>query len=130
MFPKIIKNTKSNSMTDRYKTKKNIRIFTICFLIVFVFGYTFYEIQRVIFGPNITIATPKNGDSVSDSLLEVTGVAKNIKEMTLNGRKIFMDENGNFKEEVLLSYGYNSLDLKASDKFGSNTEKVVEVIYK
>ncbi len=41
-----------------------------------------------------------------------------------------MDEEGNFKEKVLLSYGYNALELKASDKFGSNTEKVVEVVYK
>ncbi len=99
-------------------------------MFVFLFGYTFYEIHRVIFGPSITIMTPTNGATVSDSLLEVSGMAKNIKEITLNGRNIFMDENGNFQEEVLLSYGYNTLQIKANDKFGSNTEKVVEVIYK
>ncbi len=117
-------------MTERNKTKKNLKIFTICFLFVFLFGYTFYEIQRVIFGPSIEVIYPATGTSVSDSLLEISGVAKNIKDITLNGRSIFMDEEGNFKEKILLSYGYNALELKASDKFGSNTEKVVEVVYK
>jgi hypothetical protein len=117
-------------MTERHKTKKHIKIITICLLVVFLFGYTFYEIHRIIFGPNIQINYPQSGASVSDSLLEITGVAKNIKDITLNGRSILMDENGNFKEKILLSYGYNALDLRASDKFGSNTEKVVEVVYK
>ncbi len=117
-------------MTERNKTKKHLKIFSICFLFLFLFGYTFYEIQRVIFGPTISVISPLNGVTVSDSLLEVTGVAKNIKEITLNGRNIFMDENGNFKEKILLSYGYNALALRASDKFGSNTEKVLEVVYK
>ncbi len=41
-----------------------------------------------------------------------------------------MDEKGNFKEEILLSSGYNAITIKASDKFGRNTEKIIEVIYK
>ncbi len=117
-------------MTERHQTKRKLKILSICFLFILLFGYTFYEIQRVIFGPSIEVTYPATGASVSDSLLEISGVAKNIKDITLNGRSILMDEEGNFKEKVLLSYGYNALELKASDKFGSNTEKVVEVVYK
>ena len=117
-------------MTDRNKTRKYIKILMISFLIFIFVGYTLYEIQKVVFGPQIEVISPKNGALVSDSFTEVTGVAKNIKEISLNDRKIYTDEQGNFKEELLLAYGYNAIVLKACDKFGRKTEKVIEVIYK
>ena len=97
---------------------------------IFIFGYSFYEIQKVVFGPKITVSNPTNGEIVSESLIKITGQSKNVQDISLNDRKIFIDEKGNFNEEMLLSYGYNVLTLKANDKFGRNTQKTLEVIYK
>jgi hypothetical protein len=117
-------------MTDRHATRKLLQIIIISIVVLILFGYTAYEIQRVVFGPRIVVLSPKNGSLISNSLTEITGVAKNINDISMNDRKIFVDEQGNFKEEVLLSYGYNAITIKASDKFGRTAEKIVEVIYK
>ena len=117
-------------MTDRHKTRRYIKIITIIFLIIVFIGYTTYEIQKVILGPQIEVLSPKNGSLVSNSFIEISGIAKNIKEISLNDRNIYTDEQGNFKEQLLLAYGYNVLVLKASDKFGRKIERIVEVIYK
>jgi len=117
-------------MTDRHGTRKFLKIIIISIILLCLFGYTAYEIQRVVFGPKIEILSPKNGSLASSSLVEVSGIAKNINEISLDDRKIFIDEQGNFKEELLLSYGYNTITIKASDKFGRSTEKIIEVIYK
>ena len=117
-------------MTDRHKTRRYIKIITVIFLIVVFVGYTLYEIQKVVLGPRIEVLSPTNGSLVANSFTEISGIAKNINEISLNDRKIYTDEQGNFKEELLLAYGYNAVSLKASDKFGRKTEKVVEVIYK
>ena len=117
-------------MTDRHTTRNFLKIFFISLILLCILGYTAYEIQKVIFGPRITVSYPQNDSTVSNSLIEVTGNAKNINDISLDDRKIFVDEQGNFKEEMLLSYGYNTITIKASDKFGRTTEKVVEVIYK
>ncbi len=117
-------------MTERHKTKRKIRFAIIGILFIFVLGYTGFEIQKLIFGPKISITSPSNGSLVSDSLIEITGDAQNVKQITLNDRPIFIDENGNFKEKILLSYGYNSLTMHASDRFGQETEKSLELIYK
>lgn len=117
-------------MTDRHTTRKLIKIIIISIILLILGGYTAYEIQRLAFGPEIEVLSPQNGSLVSNSLVEVSGVAQNIKDISLNDRKIFIDEKGNFKENLLLSYGYNTITVKASDKFGRNTEKVLEVIYK
>jgi hypothetical protein len=117
-------------MTDRHATKKLLKIICVSLLLLFIFGYTGYEIQKIVFGPKIDVTSPINGSTVTNSFTEIVGTAKNINNISLNDRKIFVDEQGNFKENVLLSYGYNSLKINATDKFGRNTEKVIEVIYK
>jgi len=117
-------------MTDRHATKKLLKTIIISVILLLLFGYTAYEIQKLVFGPRIVVLSPKNGTLLSDPVTEISGVAKNINNISLNDRKIFVDEQGNFKENVLLSYGYNAFAIKANDKFGRNTEKIIEVIYK
>ncbi len=117
-------------MTERYQTRKNIRIIIIVLLVLLVVGYTFYEVSKIISGPNITVYSPKNGETVSTSTILISGIAKNINSISLDDRKIFVDEKGDFSEELLLFPGYNVIALKASDAFGSETEKILEVVYK
>ncbi len=117
-------------MTDRHKTRRYIKLLIAIILVVVFVGYTLYEIQKVVLGPRIEILSPQNGSLISSSFTEIVGKAKNITEISLNDRKIYIDEEGSFKEDLLLSYGYNVLIIKASDKFGRKTEKVLEVIYK
>jgi len=117
-------------MTDRHATRKLLKIIIVSIILLCIFSYTAYEIQKLVFGPKIEVFSPTNGALISNSLTEVSGIAKNINNISLNDRKIFVDEQGNFKEKLLLSYGYNIITIKASDKFGRNTERIIEVIYK
>ncbi len=117
-------------MTERHKTRRYIAIFVTIFVFLLVIGYTLYEFQRVANGPRITVTSPKNGALISTSGIAVVGTAQNISDISLNDRKIFIDEEGNFNEKVFLSYGYNTIVLKATDRFGQKTEKILELIYK
>ncbi len=117
-------------MTERRKTRKYIAIIIAIFVLVLILGYTLYEFQRVANGPRITITSPQNGSLISTSEVEIVGTAQNINDISLNDRKIFIDEQGNFTEEVFLAYGYNTIVLRATDKFGQKTEKILELIYK
>lgn len=116
--------------SDREKNRKYLKIGIISFFALFVIGYGLYEAQKLVTGPSIALAYPLDGATVSESLVSVSGVAKNITDISLNDKKIYVDEKGNFNEQLLLSYGYNILSVKARDKFGRTTEKKVEVIYK
>lgn len=115
---------------DRDKTRKFFKIGIISLCVCFVLGYSLYEAQKIVMGPEITFTSPINGSTVSDSLVNIVGNAKNITSINLNNRKIYVDEEGNFSEQILLSYGYNLLSVKAEDKFGRKIEKTLEVIYK
>ena len=115
---------------QRERLIKRIRWAVIVTIIVLISIYSLYEAQRLIQGPQINILGPQNGSIVGQSLISITGSVQNINRLKLNDRDIFQDEQGNFSEKLLLSYGYNSLKLDGWDKFGRKTEKVIQMIYK
>ncbi len=117
-------------MTDRRKIKRFLKILTAVLVVILIGGYGVFRAQTLAEGPKINISEPIDGSLVSQSLLMVSGTAKNISFLNLNGAQIFTDEAGLFKEKILLFRGYNIITLEASDRFGRKTEKSLQIIYK
>ncbi len=103
----------------------------LIFSLVAGFGiYGAYKARGFMAGPEIALESPRNGEVAANSYVNVKGRAKNIASISLNGRMIFVDENGNFKENLLLARGYNIMEVKAVDKFGKEVKVRREVILK
>lgn len=116
-------------MTRTRSTKFWFNTVLIALAIIVIGGYSLFQARKMLEGPEISIASPKNGATVNDALVDITGVAKNIKDISLNDRPIFVDEQGNFNEKLLLYPGYNIIKLKATDKFGKETEKEIQNVF-
>ena len=99
-------------------------------LFIIVAGYSYYEMRNFLAGPKIEIISPKDGELKNQSLINIKGTAKNISKLFLNDRQIFTDEKGVFNEELLLSLGYNIIEIKAEDKFNREIKKTARVTYK
>jgi len=112
------------------KDKTIIKVIIGFILFIIIAGYSYYEGRDFLAGPNIEITSPRNGEVTSKSLLNIQGTTKNISKLLLNDRQIFTDEEGNFNEELLLSLGYNIIEIKAEDRFERETKKTLEIIYK
>lgn len=93
-------------------------------------GYGMYRAKTIAEGPKVFIESPEDGSLLSESLVTISGTAKNISFLNLNGAQIFTDESGRFEEKILLSYGYNVITLEAKDRFGRKTEKSLQLMYK
>lgn len=118
-------------MIKPYKDGKMIiKTLIISIFVLSIMGYGLFQAKKIIEGPEISVASPLNGGTVSSSAVDIEGVAKNIASISLNDRPIFIDESGNFKEKLMLYPGYNIITIKAHDKFGSAIEKKVELVYK
>ena len=115
---------------NRRKLKLYLKIFAGSLFLFIIFGYSFYQSRNIFTGPTITVNEPKNGSTVSEQMIKISGIVKNIKKISLNDRPIYIDEAGAFSERLLLSEGYNILKVSAWDKFNKKTEKLIEVVYK
>ena len=100
-------------------------------ILVLAFGiYGLYNAHVFLAGPKIIVESPKNGQVFQNSYIAVTGRASDIASIFLDGRRIFVDESGNFKENLLLARGYNIIEVQAGDKFGREVKKIREVVLK
>jgi hypothetical protein len=109
------------------KILKNILFGLIIFIVV---SFSVFQSKNLITGPKIKVVSPINGQIAEESLIKVTGITKNISEIKLNGRNIFVDEKGVFNERVLLSYGYNTITLEGKDRFNREIKEELELVLK
>lgn len=108
--------------------KTIIRNTLIVIIICAIGGYTGFQSKKIVSGPQITIQSPTT-TSADKSSVDVKGIVKNVSVVTLNDRLIPVDEDGQFKEKVLLYPGYNVIKLEATDKFGSSVTKELQLVY-
>ena len=114
--------------------KKILQIITLSVFFLFIVIYAFSRSRDLIFGikiKNVSIdgLPAQTGIKVANNVLKVTGNAKRATNLILNGREIFIDENGNFDEMIALLSGYNIINIRAKDKFGYVDEKNYKLIY-
>ena len=113
-------------MTDSAK-KIRVWIFGVFFLLIVLFAFA--RSTDLIFGVKIREVNLKDGAVLKESILKIIGNAKNAVNLTLNGREISIDLEGDFSETIALLPGYNTVNLKAIDKFGYQDEKNYKLIY-
>ncbi|MCH7597968.1 hypothetical protein IID27_02945 [Patescibacteria group bacterium] len=92
-----------------------------------ILSYVWVKSSDFIEGPVIIIHTPLSGET-SDSLILITGEARHINNITLNDRKIFVDEEGLFSEQLLLSVGYNIITIEVGDRFKRTVRETIELV--
>lgn len=108
--------------------RKLLQISAVVLFFGVIAGYSYYQVADFAAGPEITISTPANGVATTSSFVTVSGSAERIAYLSLNGRQIFTDRDGNFKEPLLLSPGYNIITISAQDKFFRETSTQLEMI--
>lgn len=97
-------------------------------LFVLLFTYSLYEARALILGPQIWITYPSDGQTVENSLVTIEGQSKNIAWISLNDRQIFTDEDGKWREKLIVSPGLSIMTVKARDRFGHKIEKSVQIV--
>ena len=109
--------------------KKIVQIAGLFVFFILIIVYAFFRSHDLIFGVKIKNVNITDGAKVANSVLNITGNAKNAIKLTLNGREISIDEKGGFSETIALLSGYNIINIKAEDKFGYINEKNYKLIF-
>ena len=91
--------------------KKILKIALFSIFFIFIVVYAFFSSRDLIFGVKIKNVNIVDGARITESVIKITGNAKNAINLTLNGREISIDQNGNFSESVALLKGYNIINI-------------------
>lgn len=110
--------------------KKIIQNILISGLFLFIFVFALYGSRGLVFGIKIKEINIENGATYTESVFEIKGKAKNANKIYLNDREITRDKKGYFVENVALIEGYNTIEIRAEDKFGNKDKKEYSLFYK
>lgn len=113
-------------MIDGYSSKRRIKIFLIVFIFIAVSGYIYFQSKNLITGPKLSEISPESG-TTDDPIVTVSGKAKNIAFITLNGKQIFVDDGGVFSEKLAVNQGSTIITISVKDRFGKQIEKIIKI---
>ena len=85
-------------------------------------GKDIVEIPSIESEKNETVKSDKN-------IYTLNGKTRNVSTIYIGNRKIYLDTNGYFKEEILLYPGNNLISIKSFDRFGKEVKKDINIYY-
>lgn len=101
------------------------------FLLALIFiSYLGWQVKRIVEPPRLVIYSPVEGMITEEQNIFVQGETEKESVVLLNGKEIKNGENGQFKEEVSLSAGVNTLEIVAQKKHGKTTTETRHVVYR
>lgn len=106
----------------RTTTIRIIKITSLIIVVVIIVAYGVSRSLNYARGPKIDIYNPANGTVATSSMIEIVGRVERAHNLFLNGHPVTVDEQGNFKENILVFKGINIITMRADDQFGRNTE--------
>lgn len=115
----------TQSRTNNIRMLKLLGVFVL-FLIIII--YVILNGLNYARGPRINIFFPSQSFITSSSTITISGQALRIIKITLNGSPISVDENGKWKQEIVVFPGINQIDLYAEDQFGRNINKKLDIV--
>jgi hypothetical protein len=116
-------------MSPRISTGLNIKKRLAIFLFSAIAIYAVWNARNLIMGPVIEVIEPQVGATIDSKTLIVKGIIKNGSFISLDGRQIFTDKAGIFREEILPRLGVNAIEIRAEDRFGKEKIKRIEFYF-
>lgn len=91
---------------------------TCCIAIV---GYLGFQVYALVRPPMLTILSPESGSTVSESRVTISGLTDTMATLQINGITVLAGSQGDFRQEIPLRTGMNTLVIQAKKKFGGST---------
>jgi len=109
-------------MENRKSLKSIIRISLISALFIFIVLYAHSRTAFLSQGVSLSVENLENGQTIHTRTLTLEGTAKRAIMLTINNRELLIDEEGKFKDILVLHPGLNILTIEAEDRFNNYKE--------
>ncbi|MDD5626930.1 MAG: DUF4115 domain-containing protein [Patescibacteria group bacterium] len=97
---------------------KAVKFGFIALGIVMFFIYLGWELSGFSAPPSLKIISPQENEKVTTDSMVVAGESEKEAEVFINGQPVFVDEEGNFREQIILNAGVNPIEILARNKIG------------
>lgn len=135
LFRREYKTEKVQIVPEFRKTqhKFNRRFFSspktilILFTFLVIGTYLAFQYGSFLFGPKLEVASPKEGLTISENVVQVSGKTDPYASLFINNDEVSLSISGEFKKSLYLFSGEQKVTIVAKNRFGKET-KVVRTV--
>lgn len=102
-------------------TPKILLVALILLVVASMAGYLSWQFRLLAAAPELTVSSPTNDQVVFGSVIEVAGRVSGGADVYVNDSPLLTDTRGNFRDNVSLQDGVNSIKFSAKNKVGKVT---------
>jgi hypothetical protein len=110
-------------------TPKRIALIALVIFLIFVGWYFYREICFLIKAPKLEITQPPADISTTQKTFEIIGKTDATAYLLINGQEIYLDREGNFKTEVNLIEGVNTIKIESKNRFNKINTIIRRIVY-
>jgi cytoskeletal protein RodZ len=106
------------------------KLIFICLIVLLLSAGLFYlynEANIFISTPRLIILEPKDGAETESSSVKLAGLTEKDAGLWINGQATIVGSDGKFEENLNLHDGTNTVNIKASNRFGKETSKTISI---
>lgn len=110
-------------------SSRTLLSFAVGLVVLLLFGYIWYQVRLFTAPPSLSIATPAQDSVVSHNVVTVTGTTSPAATLFINLEAVPLDEQGAFRQDVRLTPGVNTIEVKAVTRLDKKTVEIIHILY-
>ena len=110
-------------------TPKRISLIIFVLFLILVGLYFYREIGFLTKAPALEVSQPPFDITIKQETFEIIGKTSLSAYLTVNDKEVYIDKKGNFKTEVNLSQGVNTITIQAKNRFDKINEIIRRIIF-
>lgn len=119
-----------NRGEDPYITPARLWTGTGILLFVFLLIFLGLRFNNFVASPKLNLESPAEQQEMEGPTVKIKGQTEKESQLTINGREIKIDGQGNFEEDIELLPGLNILEFLARNRFGKESKVVRHILVK
>lgn len=108
----------------------NVRSLLIAITIGIVLLYFYFQFSTVFFSPKLVIDNPRDGQTIAQSVVNVSGKTDQYATVTVDGVDVYVEFDGQFKKSLFVFSGTKKIEVIAKNRLGKQTKKTITVTVK
>ncbi|HDY72614.1 MAG TPA: hypothetical protein ENH90_00390 [bacterium] len=110
-------------------TPKRISLIVFVLFLILVGLYFHREIGFLTKAPALEVSQPPTDITIKQETFEIIGTTDPSAYLTVNDKEVYINKEGNFKTEVNLLEGVNTITIQAKNRFDKINEIIIRIIY-
>ncbi len=91
------------------------------------FYYLYREIGRFAAVPRLVVTNPIGDTAVESDTLTISGYTEQDAKLTINDQPVAVNDNGEFREDLILQGGLNTVTVASVNRFGKTASRTLSI---